>query len=389
MLPQRIKVLILLPNVVGAGGQRAVINLFRAIDRQKFEPTLLVQEKFGSFLSEVAHLDGVEFMLDREFDRSDLPYLVAETTRHALHADIVLAGLEGRASFCGLIAAKIARKPVVAWIHIDWRAFIEMVSWRQKISLRSYALADHVVACSKGAADNFSDIFSIPRNRISMIYNGIPLERVRSNASAALPDDVRAIFEKPTVVMVGRLDEQKGYPYVIDAHARLMREGIDHNLVIIGEGGQLPMLQAQAEQLGVENTTHFLGFRANPHLFIKHATVFASSSVFEGFGLVLAEALACGKPIVATNCPSGPAEVLANGEYGVLVQPKDPGALAEGMRRLLVDAVERDKFSKLGPGRAEMFDESVRMQEWEDLLRKFARPKTRAPMAALSFGPVM
>jgi glycosyltransferase involved in cell wall biosynthesis len=389
MLSQRIKILILLPNVAGAGGQRAVINLFRAIDRERFEPKLLVQEKFGSFLPEVEHLEGVQFMLERGFDRSDLPYLIAETTRHVLQSDIVLAGLEGRASFCGLIAAKIAMKPIVAWVHIDWRAFIEMVSWRQKISLRSYAFADHVVACSKGAADNFAQMFSIPRNRISMIYNGIPLERVRANATAALPDKLRAVFDKPTVVMVGRLDEQKGYSYVIDAHARLIREGIDHNLVIVGEGDQLPLLQAQTRQLGVTGSALFMGFQANPHQFIKHATVFASSSVFEGFGLVLAEALACGKPIVATDCPSGPAEVLANGEYGVLVKPKDSAALAAGLRGLLVDAAERERLSKLGPARAEIFNESVKMREWEELLKQLARPKTRAPMAAMSFGMVM
>ncbi len=379
MLPRKIRVLILLPNLVGAGGQRAVLNLFHALDRESFEPKLLVQEKIGSFLPEAENLEGVELILNREFNRSDLPFLIGETTKHARSSDIILAGLEGRASFCGLIAAKIARKPVVAWVHIDWRAFLEMVSWRQKISLRSYIFADHIVACSMGAAASFADLFSIPNDRISTIYNGVPLERVRENADAALPEHLKTIFEQRTVVMVGRLDEQKGYSYIIDAHAQLIRQGLDHNLVIVGEGKLLSQLKAQAELLGVAGSVHFVGFQVNPHLFIKRATIFALSSVFEGFGLVLVEALACGTPIVSTNCPSGPAEVLADGKYGLLVPPKDPAALATGLHRLLVDAAERDRFGRLGPGRAKTFDERARMKEWEDLLRKVAVPRTDFP----------
>jgi glycosyltransferase involved in cell wall biosynthesis len=364
----------LLPNLVGAGGQRAVLNLFLALDRKKFEPKLLVQEKLGSFLPEVEGIEGVHFLLNREFSRSDLPFLILETAKYARNADIVLAGIEGRASFCGLIAAKMTRKPVVAWIHIDWRAFLEMVSWRQKLSLRSYAFADHVVACSMGVAANFAQIFSIPGSRVSTIYNGVPLERVRSSAQAALPEELKSLFESPTVVMVGRLDEQKGYTYIIDAHAQLTGQGLTHKLVIVGEGGLLPQLQAQAREMGVLDSIHFLGFQVNPHLFMKHATIFASSSIFEGFGLVLVEALACGVPIVATNCLSGPAEVLADGEYGVLVRPKDPDALANGLRRLLTDPAERNRLGRLGPERAEAFEEQARLREWEDLLMRFTRP---------------
>ncbi len=372
------KLLILLPNLVGAGGQRAVLNLFLALDRTRFEPRLLVQERIGSFVSEVEGMEDVDFLLDRAFSRADLPFLIRETTRHAKRADIVLAGLEGRASFCGLVAAKLARKPVVAWIHIDWRPFVEQVSWRQTLSLKSYALVDHVVACSVGAATNFAQLFSVPTSRVSTIYNGVPLERVRSNAEVALPEEVQRIFEAPTIVMVGRLDEQKGYTYVIDAHARLIRQGLEHQLVIVGEGGLRTQLEAQANELGVRDKVHFLGFQHNPHRFMKRATVFTSSSIFEGFGLVLVEALACGTPVVATNCLSGPAEVLADGEYGVLVPPKDPEGLAKGLRKLLTDPVERARLSKLGVGRAEVFGERSRMIEWEDLFLRFTQPRLHA-----------
>ena len=130
--------------------------------------------------------------------------------------------------------------------------------------------------------------------------------------------------------------------------------------------------------MGVRDRVHFLGFQHNPHRFMKRATVFTSSSIFEGFGLVLVEALACGTPVVATNCLSGPAEVLADGEFGVLVPPKDPEGRAKGLKKLLTDPVERARLSKLGVGRAEVFGERSRMVEWEDLFLRFTEPRVHA-----------
>jgi glycosyltransferase involved in cell wall biosynthesis len=385
MSSRKVKVLVLLPNLVSAGGQRAVLNFFYGLDRTRFDPELVIQERLGSFLPETEGRSGISFLLDRPFTRTDLPHLIRETTRHAKRADVVVAALEGRASFCGLVAAKLARKPVVAWIHIDWRPFLEMVSWRQKLALRSYALADRIAACSVGAAKSFAEIFRIPEHRIGTIYNGIPLDVVRKNADERLPDHLSALFDQPTVVMVGRLDEQKGYPYLIDAHARLINEGLQHNLVVVGEGGLKPMLEAQVASLGVAGSVHFVGFQSNPHRFIKRATVFALPSIFEGFGLVIAEALACGTPVVSTDCPSGPAEILADGKYGLLVPPRDPVALADGIRTLLSDAEQRSRLSVLGQARAGDFDEREKLKEWEALLTELA---TRgAPKGVLASQP--
>src|SRR5919202_1602647 len=116
--PQKIKVLMLIPNLVGAGGQRAVLNLYRSIDPNRFELSLLVQEKIGTFLQDIDDKININFVLEREYRRTDLPYLLTETIRHARSADIILGGLEGRATFFGLIAAKLLRKPIIVWLHI-------------------------------------------------------------------------------------------------------------------------------------------------------------------------------------------------------------------------------------------------------------------------------
>ena len=364
----RIKVLILLPNLVSGGGQKIVVDLARCLNRDGFQPHLLVHEQFGSFTSEVQCSlagDEVEYLLDRPFRRSDLPRLLLRTFARARQSDVVVCGLEGRASALGLIAAKLARKPTVCWIHIDWSPFSQLVSWRQTLSLRAYRLADNVVACSQGAADNFSELFSVPREKTLPINNMIPCKRVERNASVALPPEHASLFDKPTVVMVGRLETQKGYPYLIEAHAQLIDNGLSHNLVIIGEGSELSKLKAIVKERRVESSVYFLGFQTNPHRYMKRATVFALSSEFEGFGLVLAEALTCGVPVVATDCLSGPAEILDWGKYGLLVRPQDSSELAEALGRMLTEPDLRQRYADLAHERGLDFDETRVVPHWE------------------------
>lgn len=367
----RIKLLILLPNLISGGGQRIVVNFLYNLDRTKFKPLLLVQERLGAFLGEVERVcdpDEIEFLQDRPYKRSDLPGLIARTIALARSFDIILGGLEGRASTSGLVAAKLLGKPFLGWIHIDWRPFSEEVSWRQMLALRAYKMADRLVACSAGAGDNFSALFNIPRDRITTILNMIPCDAILDNAAVPLPPEHEPLFEKPVVLMVGRLEEQKGYPHLIEAHASLIKAGIDHNLVIIGEGSLLYVIKDQVTRLGLNDTVHFLGFQTNPHRYMAHATVFTLSSEFEGFGLVLAEALMCGAPVVATDCLSGPAEVLGGGKFGLLVPPKDPEALAQALGQVLRDPDLRAQLSARGPERARQFDQSVVGQEWQELI---------------------
>lgn len=302
-----------------------------------------------------------------------MPYLLAETIRHARSADLILGGLEGRATFFGLIAAKLLRKPIIVWLHIDWSPFLKLVSWRQVLSLKAYTYADRIIACSQGVADSFPQIVSVEPSRLQAISNGIPSHRVLQNAEEPLPDSVRGIFEKPTVITVGRLDPQKAQHYLIEAHAILIRKGIQHNLVILGEGDLRGQLQQQAANLGVSDSVHFLGFQSNPHKFLKNATVFALSSRFEGLPLVLAEALFCGTPIVSTDCPSGPSEILEGGKYGILVKPEDPKALAEGIETVLCDEAKREHLVELSQQRSEAFDDRKRVAQWEALFEELVK----------------
>lgn len=367
-MAERVRLLVLLPNLAGAGGQRAVLDMCRGLDRRVFEVNLLVQERRGRFLSALHDSDNVEFLLDREFSRTDIPRLLMQTVLRARKADIVIGGLEGRASFGGLIAAKLAKKPFVGWIHIDWEPFLRFVSWRQRLSLRAYRWANRVVACSIGAAESFARLFAVPRKLVEPIYNGLPLATISDRGEEALPGEFVEIYKKPCVVMVGRLDPQKRCDLLIDAHAQLRREGLDVDLVIVGEGGQRGALEQQVDRLGIRDCVHFAGFQSNPYPFIKNAKVLALSSEFEGFGLVLVEAMVCGTPIVSTDCPSGPREVLQDGACGVLVPPGDVGAFATALKNILTDHSAAAGMAERARDRAQLFSIQKSSEEWEKLL---------------------
>lgn len=371
----KLRLLFTLPNLVGAGGQRAVLDMCRGLDTKRFDVHILVQEKFGSFLGALEPTDKVTFLLDRRYRKTDLPRLLSRTMTHVRNADIVIGALEGRASFCGLAAAKLLGKPFVGWVHIDWEPFLKHVSDRQRLGLSTYRWADKIVACSNGAAESFSRLFSVPSEKVCTIYNGLPLRSIAQAAQEPLPPEFVEIFKQPTIVMVGRLDPQKNYPLLLDAHARLAQSGIAAQLVIVGDGGLRDELRAQAERLGTSASVHFAGFRLNPQPFIKNARLFALSSLFEGFGLVLVEAMMNGTPIVATDCPSGPREVLDNGAYGTLVPSEDPDALAAAMRALLTNRAEAERVAEAGRKRAQAFALEQSCQRWEQLLLGVAHLK--------------
>src|SRR5262249_14996435 len=157
-------------------------------------------------------------------------------------------------------------------------------------------------------------------------------------------------------VTVGRLVHQKGHEILIEAHAKLIRQGLPHQVVIIGEGPLLDEQKALARRLGVEHSVHFLGFQANPYRFMSRATVFALPSRCEAFSTALLDAMCCGAPAGAADCPSGPRELLQGGRCGLLVPTEDPGALPDALARLLPSGELRRRFSQLSTERSSGFD---------------------------------
>lgn len=221
----------------------------------------------------------------------------------------------------------------VSYSH--FRAPDKRNKWRWRylppLLYRVYREADGIVANSMGTADELAYWTGLSRERIRVIYNPVVTPRLKE-MSRARPQHpwLRDDREAPVVLTVGRLVPMKDHATLLRAFARL-RAGRPVRLLILGEGKWRSSLRWLAAELGVTADVDMPGWTTNPYAHMAHADLFVLSSREEGFGNVLVEALACGCPVVATDCPSGPAEILDHGRYGTLVPPGDDEAMAKAM----------------------------------------------------------
>ncbi|WP_258868042.1 glycosyltransferase [Alkalilimnicola ehrlichii] len=194
--------------------------------------------------------------------------------------------------------------------------------------------ADGLIAVSAGVADSISAISGIPATRIAVAPNPVISPDLYAQASKAPSHRWLQEGDSPVIVGMGGLRKQKDFATLIRAFAQL-RAHKPCRLLIIGQGRQQGRLQALAYELGVAEDVDLPGFVERPYADLSRATVFALSSLWEGSPNALTEAMALGVPVVATDCPSGPRELLDNGRYGPLVPPADPQAMAAALDHCL------------------------------------------------------
>jgi glycosyltransferase involved in cell wall biosynthesis len=256
---------------------------------------------------------------------------------------VILARLEG-AGVITLAAARLLRnspRVVVSSHNTLSRHTPQSARWKERWLLPHavrwlYPRADGIVAVSEGVADDLARVARIPRSRITVIHNPIVTDELLAGARVPPEHPWFAEPEPPVLVAAGRLTQQKDYPTLLRAF-RGAREARPLRLVVLGEGEERVHLEALAGELGVAADVDFLGFVANPYSLMAAASLFVMSSAWEGFGNVLVEALACGTPVVSTDWPSGPAEILEGGRHGRLVPVGDAEALGSAMLAALAE----------------------------------------------------
>ncbi|MBA1147707.1 glycosyltransferase [Ectothiorhodospiraceae bacterium WFHF3C12] len=197
-----------------------------------------------------------------------------------------------------------------------------------------YPMADELIAVSRGVADDMAAFTGIPRERFRTIANPTVTSRIVEDSRADLDEPWFRDRDGPVIVAAGRLTAQKDFPNLLRAFAALSTSR-RARLIILGEGRGRPQLEAMVEDLDLAGRVKLPGFIANPYPYFAAADLFVLASRWEGSPNVLVEALALGTPVVATDCPSGPREILRGGEVGRLVPVGDPFALAQAMAATL------------------------------------------------------
>lgn len=230
--------------------------------------------------------------------------------------------------------------------------------------------ADAIVSVSRGVSDDLARTLGLAPGKLHVIYNPVVSPELAVKASAQLDhpwlgDPALRPFK--TLVSVGRVVPQKGYEVLLRAFAKLPRVQ-ERRLVLVGDGPELPMLKELAHALGIAALVDFVGYDTNPYRYMARADLFVLSSHWEGLPTVLIEAIACGCPVAATDCPYGPSEILEDGKYGQLAPVADPDSLARSIERALEGSKDREGLRRRLADRTAIFSEERATSEYVGLI---------------------
>jgi glycosyltransferase involved in cell wall biosynthesis len=358
-MPQRIALFTASLRIGGV--ERFVVNLSAEFARRGYPVDVVLAKAEGPFLEQI-HKDVRVVDLNSRRVLTSLPGLVSYLRRERPSS---LLTLQTHCNIVGVIATAIASRSIrlvvgernsvgarlgrniqsgrvglriIVSEHNSSRARISGTRRKEATLLRLtplfYRRAKGIVAVSSDLADELSDLSHQERGRINVIFNAVVNDELLSMAESPLDHPWFAAGQPPVILNVGRLVPQKDQATLLRAFARLrMRRAA--RLLVIGDGPERAALETLADQLGITADISMPGYDTNPYRFMRHCRVFALSSAWEGFGNVLVEAMACGAPVVSTDCRSGPAEILDQGKYGLLVTVGDDEALASAMEKTI------------------------------------------------------
>jgi glycosyltransferase involved in cell wall biosynthesis len=339
------RIAIYLRLLSGGGAERMMVNLIKGFVDLGLSVDLVLNKADGPYLNLVPPQVRI---IDLKAPRmiQGLPKLVGYLKREkpdamltTLHYNIEIAILAKH--LAGANTRLVVRE---ANTLSNQSKYCKTDQWSGQLARWFYPWADEVLAVSHGVADDLSQVTGIPTARMKVVYNPVITPSLVENSKAVLDHPWLVNKEAPVILGVGRLSEQKDFPTLIKAVAQV-RAQRPVRLLILGTGPDRESLMALAVSLGIEADVAFLGFVANPYAYMKQSDVFVLASKWEGLPNVLIEAMAVGTPVVSTNCPSGAAEILANGKYGELVEIGDDRGMATAILKVLegdVRSVEAD-----------------------------------------------
>lgn len=309
-----------------------------------------------------------------QFRRHQLLYVLIKLIWPAASSDIIVLTWEnGPFIWIPSLVAYVLRKPTVAIVQNNiQRSLVDYAQCDEKSfgrrALRwSYAQARAVVCVSEALIASVEQ--EVGRQNVTAIPNGIDVERIRKLGKFPPPSMLMA-DDQPIVLGLGRLAPQKGFDLLIRAHAAVLKRGIQHRLVLVGEGPEAQALLQLSAELGIAESVIFLGYLPEPYSALACASLFCLSSRYEGFPLVLMETAVLGVPVVAADCLTGPREILADGLYGDLVEPESVGALSSAIERHFRDPARLRGKAQASASQADRFSMRTCAQKYSRLLRQ-------------------
>lgn len=334
-----LRALLVIPSFEGGGAERAWVTLLHAFSQHPMTVHVARFRPGGIFE------DGLPPGFPRHVVRGRRgdPRVVLRLARliRQVRPDAVVSVLR-YANIVALLAARLSRVRTRVIVNEQNHPDIEFaqhygVAVKRRILRWVYPLADGVTVISSGISDALIARAGVSASRVRVIPNPIDVQTVAVSAAAACPHPwLASTGLVPVVVAAGRLVPQKGFDTLLHAF-RVVRDAHHARLIILGTGPLDGKLRALQDRLGLSADVDFPGFDPNPYRYFARAACVVVASRYEGFGNVIVEAMACGTPVVATRCPSGPEEIITDGRTGLLVPVDDITALSAAILRVLSD----------------------------------------------------
>lgn len=321
------RTVLFIPSLRGGGAERVVVNIANGLRRRNEEVSLLLYEREGVYFDE----------LDEQVPIDDLGISSRYTRLFALFKyisflkkkspEIILVSGHSAFLLCFFLHTFFKHKLMVI-VH---NTVSEEKGVSRYIAKFFYRYADSIIGVSKGVSDDITQYASIFEDKVRTIYNPVDLRRIESLSMQKTEHLWLQDQTLQVVVAVGALSIQKNYPLLLNAIAVIRKTNPAIRLLILGEGEIRSVIESKIQKLGLSEIVELLGFTKNPYAYMRGASRFVLSSDFEGFGLVLVEAMASGARIISTDCPSGPAEILEYGRWGKLVPVGNAEELAKAI----------------------------------------------------------
>lgn len=390
------KVLFLI-HALGAGGaEKILVNIANGMDKEKYDVTIMTVVNTGVFRNHIDDNVKYKYIFSLPFKRKNnknskepgnllskydpkrqfaakiytilwkyMPVKLFYKFMIREEYDVEIAFLEG---ICAkLISSSTNKKSKkISWIHVDMlnHKKSEAIFTSLKAEKKCYEKFDKVICVSKNVRDQFIKKFNYDDKKVEIKYNPVDKKDIISKAKEEIND-----IKKPNKFVfctIGRLVTQKGYDRLLRVHNKLISEGLEYELWIIGEGNKRPLLEEYIKENKLSDSVKLLGFKENPYKYLKLSDAFVCSSRAEGFSTVASEAVILGKPIVTVNC-SGMHELLGeNNEYGLVVDNNED-SLYEGMKKFLLDKELYEKYLLKVKERESIFDYKVAVKNIEEL----------------------
>lgn len=329
----KVKVALFIPNLEGGGAERVIVTLANQFYKKGYSVDLVLVRAVGPYLMDVDN--GVNIIsLDASKNSYSLfpfiKYLRRERPEAVLSTLLIVNIVAVLAKIISGVNTKIVLREAIN-ASAD-QQFKKGKAERYLGLLRKWALkkADVIISPSFGVKSDLILNLGIQESSIEVIYNPIDIERVVSESFK--PDSLIELFDlgKPVILGMGRLNGQKNFDLLIRSF-HLISNKCDAILLILGEGNERKPLEELIEKLDLNTRVFLPGFVSNPFVYLRLSSVFVLSSRYEGMPNALIQAAIFQKPIVSTDCPSGPSEILNNGEFGCLVDINDENAIGEGI----------------------------------------------------------